>query len=42
MSHFKEQLLNTIIDYTNKFPNHYKSSLITQCDNKEFDDLFNN
>ena len=39
MSHFKEQLLNTIIDYTNKSPNHYKSSLITQCDNKEFDDF---
>lgn len=39
MSHFKEQLLNTIIDYTNKSPNHYKSSLVTQCDNKEFDDF---
>ena len=39
MSNFKEQLLNTIIDYTNKSPNHYKSSLITQWDNKEFDDF---
>lgn len=39
MSHFKEQLLNTITNYTNNPPNHYKSSLITQSDNKEFDDF---
>lgn len=38
-SRFKEHLLNTIISYENESPNHYKSSLITNKENKEFDDF---
>lgn len=39
ISRFKEHLLNTIISYENESPNHYKSSLITNKENKEFDDF---
>lgn len=39
LRNFENKILNTLKEYDQQSPNHYKSYLVTQDDNKEFDDF---